>query len=499
MVANQIKTGVLLGYLNIFFVNVIGLFLTPFIIRCLGDSEFGLYSLIGTFVAYLSLMDLGLNNTIIRFVSLFRAKKDKSGEEQFLGTIMVIYGFISLAVVLLGGIMYYNIDLIFGSSLSIAELYKAKIMYLILIFNVVIVLPCGSFNAICTAYERFIFSNAIKIFRYLLRSATVICVLMYGGGAISIVIIDTSFNIIIALVTYLYTKKKLNIKYDFSQRDWGAIKHIFSYSIWIFLIAISQSLQWQAGQTFVGIVMDTVQVAVFAVGVMLGSYYGAFTGVLNTMLLPKASRMILDNSTPKQLTDTMIRVARFNNLLSFLILGGFIVFGQDFIRLWVGDTYMESWAIAVLVMLSVTVPLSQSFGQSILEAKMKIRFRSIFNTISLIVGVIIGFIMTKHYGIIGMATSICLALIINSIAINWYFYKIFNFRVFDFFLCSFFPFILCSFVLVGGVLLFKDSLTIVDNWFQLIFAGCIYVVLYIVTSFVFVLTKEERDILLKRS
>lgn len=39
---SQLKKGALLSYANIFLTNVIGLILTPFIVKSLGDSEYGL-------------------------------------------------------------------------------------------------------------------------------------------------------------------------------------------------------------------------------------------------------------------------------------------------------------------------------------------------------------------------------------------------------------------------------------------------------------------------
>ena len=66
---SQIKKGAALNYTSIILTNIVGLLLTPFIIRKLGDAEFGLYSLIGAFVGYIAILDLGLGNTVVRFVA----------------------------------------------------------------------------------------------------------------------------------------------------------------------------------------------------------------------------------------------------------------------------------------------------------------------------------------------------------------------------------------------------------------------------------------------
>ena len=215
---SQLKKGAILSYVSILLTNIIGLVLTPFIIRSLGDSEYGLYILIGGVIGYISILDLGLNNAIIRYVSKYRAENDKSGEESFLATTMVIYGIISVVVVLIGGFIYFNIENIFVNSLTIDELDKAKIMFQILIFNLAITLPRGAFIAICNAYENFVFPRALNIVKYISRSLLIYFVLLYGGDAIAMVWIDTILNVVIIGITAFYVFKKLRVTFRFADK-----------------------------------------------------------------------------------------------------------------------------------------------------------------------------------------------------------------------------------------------------------------------------------------
>ena len=224
---SQLKKGALLSYVNIILVNVVGLVLTPFIIRSFGDSEYGLYTLIGSFVAYLALMDLGLNNTIVRYVSIYRAENNQEEEQKFLGITMLIYLVISIVLVLVGLILYNKLDVIFGESLSLSQLEDAKIMFKILLFNIAITLPGGTFTAICTAYGKFIFPRALLIIKYILRAITVYIILSQGGKSISLVIIDTVFNIIVILITSYYCIYLLGVKFKFKKSDKNVVMNIF--------------------------------------------------------------------------------------------------------------------------------------------------------------------------------------------------------------------------------------------------------------------------------
>src|SRR5690625_6333705 len=81
MKKSQLKAGIYLSYISLFITNISNLILTPFIIRGLGDSEYGLYMLIGAFVGYIAVLDFGLGNATVRFVSKYRAENDKIKEE----------------------------------------------------------------------------------------------------------------------------------------------------------------------------------------------------------------------------------------------------------------------------------------------------------------------------------------------------------------------------------------------------------------------------------
>lgn len=420
---SQIKKGAILSYLNIFLTNIIGLVLTPFIIRSLGISEYGLYTLIGAFVGYLSIMDLGLNNTIIRYISKYRAEKDKRGEENFLATTMIIYFVISILILIIGLVLLNKIDIIFNDSLSASELGKAKIMFAILLINLSITLPGGAFTAICNAYEKFIFPRALSIIKYIIRSFLVYVILKHGADSIGLVILDTIVNIIAIVFTMSFTFSKLKIKFRLGKFNKPMIYEIFSYSVWIFLFAIISQLQWRGGQFIIGIKLDTTQVAIYAVGIVLGSYYGSFSSAISNLFLPKATQMTVKKNTPKELTLMMIKIARFALIPLIIIFIAFLVIGNEFINLWVGSAYEKSYTIALIVMIGYTIPLIQTFANSLLEANKLFKFKTLLYLGSISIGTMTGFLVIGKHGVIGVISSIVISWLLAQIIMNIYFAK----------------------------------------------------------------------------
>ena len=80
MKVNQLKAGAILSYVIIAVNNIVGLLYTPFMLRMMGQNEYGLYSLVSSVVAYLTVLDLGFNNAIVRYTAKFRA--EGKNEEQ---------------------------------------------------------------------------------------------------------------------------------------------------------------------------------------------------------------------------------------------------------------------------------------------------------------------------------------------------------------------------------------------------------------------------------
>jgi O-antigen/teichoic acid export membrane protein len=496
---NHLKKGAVLSYINIFLTSATGLLITPYIISNIGNSEYGLYILVGGIIGYISSLDLGLNNTVIRYVSKYIAEKDKEGENFFLSTIMMIYLFISFLVFLIGVFVYFNIESIFSKSLTNIELENIKVMFIILIFNLVIALPGGAFTAICDAYQKFSIPRGLSILKYVSKALLVFFILNKSSNAIVLVWIDTILNVFIIALSIFYVYYYLNIRIKLNFKiDKRLIKELFSYSIWIFIAVLSYKLQWNVGQTILGINLNSQIVAVFGVGVMLASYYTVFASVINSMLLPKSTHMVVNNSKAEEYTSFVIEVGRINLFLLLPIISGFFLFGKLFVKLWVGEDFIDSWFIAIVIMLVMTLPLVSGIGNYILEAQKKNRFKAVLNIITLTLGSFIGYFLSKKYGMYGMLIPLTFAIVVNNILLIRYFKKIFLFNI-----QLFFKKVFLKPIFINSLLIFISYIVFnyikPDGWFGLVSSSIIYFIIYVYINYFFVLNDKEKMLIKVKS
>ena len=94
-------------------------------LKCMGQSEYGLYSLVASLIAYLSVLDLGFGNAMVRYTSKADDEKEKS---KINGLFLFLYIIIGAVAFLIGLIIVFNVNKIFAASLTSTEIEKSKIL-----------------------------------------------------------------------------------------------------------------------------------------------------------------------------------------------------------------------------------------------------------------------------------------------------------------------------------------------------------------------------------
>ena len=125
---SQVKIGAVLSYVVVGINIAIGFLYTPILIRQLGQVEYGLYSLVFSFMSYLTILDFGLGNAIIVYTSRFINKKKKEEAHKLNGVLLSIYFIIGLITFILGIVLYFNVERMFSKTMTPYEYNEAKKM-----------------------------------------------------------------------------------------------------------------------------------------------------------------------------------------------------------------------------------------------------------------------------------------------------------------------------------------------------------------------------------
>lgn len=491
--SKQRRIGAILSYFSIVANTVIQLLYTPLLVRMLGQSDYGLFSLVSNIIGYLTVLDLGFGNAIIVYTSKYRIQKRYEELKKLHGMFKVIFYIIGIFSGLLGLVLYFNVNSFFAKSMTGVEVQKMRIMMLILTFNLVVTFSFSLYNSIISAYEKFIYQKALAILNSVLKPMLMIPLLFLGYKSIALCVVITLVNIIVLLSNYIFCRYSLKLEIKYQGFDFKLFKKIFSYSIWIFLAVIVDKVNWSVDNFILGAVSGTVAVSIYSIASTLNQLFINLSTAISSVLLPKMSKLVANNVSSEQLTDEMIKVGRIQNYVIFLMCSGLILFGKQFITLWVGDGFEESYYVALLLIVPVCFPLIQNIGLSIMQAMNRFKFRSISTSIMAAFNVIISVILAKKMGATGAAIGSSIALIVcNIFIINIYYYKVLKLNVIRFWKNIFkqvIPFII---PIMFIILLMK--FIVLDSWIGLLFYGSLYTLVYILVAYLFSMNDYERRI-----
>lgn len=486
---NQLKAGAMLSLLTFGAANVLGLLYTPYMLRMMGQEEYGLYSLVASVVSYLTMLDFGFGNAIVRYTNLYNVNGRCSELPCLYGQFTRLYGLIGIVSLFLGIMLYLNIENLFGKTMTTEELFKMRVMMGLLIFNVVFTFSLSVWKNIPVAFGRFVFSKSINLFRMLLNPLVMVVLLYFGYKAIALVVVTTIFNILTLLADVWYSKRKLHVTIKFGKIDKTLVREISFYSFWIFLGVIVERIYWSGGQFILGMTSGSAKVAVYAISVQLAYVYMGLGSFLWGIMLPKVTTLVAEKND-KAISDMFVKLGRLQYILMLFVLVGFIVFGKSFILLWAGEKYENAYIITCLFFAALLIPYSQNLGQVIAQAKNQVRLYAVIRLVTSALGLVLSYFLAEKYSDIGCAVGVFFALLIQTLAINvFYRYKL-DLNVNSFVL----EIIKSSLIMVCclSVGLIAQKYFEINNWIELAFFIGSWGLLVVCLNWIFVLNSGEK-------
>ena len=422
---NQRKVGVILSYLSMGASSIVQLVYVPMLLYYLTKDQYGIYQLMGSLIAYLAIMDFGLANTTTRYLSQAYANGNKNRAQQIINTSHSLYLVIAFILVILGGIFYIFIGPLYHEALSSADLYTAKQIYLIMLFNIAVTIPSHIFTATINSHEKFIFLRGMNLLKVLFQPLIVWGILAWKASVLNLVLAQTGFNLFMIAVNYFYCKKKLDVSFFLDFQDKMLMKELTSFSVFVFLHAIMDQIYWRLGQLVLGAVSGAVAVANYAIAIQLTTFAIFMPTTMSGVFLPKLSAITAKTKDMAQINAIFCKLGRLQFMFIMLLLIGFTFLGKTFIYLWVGPGYDICYYIAIILMAAYILDVSQNIGIPILQAMKKHAFRAYVYVAMAILDIILCIPLAKYYGEIGCAYATAICLIIGSgFAINWYYARV---------------------------------------------------------------------------
>ncbi len=433
MAQSQIKYGILISYLGIGINIITGLLYTPWMIHSIGKGNFGLYTLAMSVIS-LFVFDFGLSSAVTRFVAKYLAEGKPEQANNCLGLVYKLYIYIDIILILVLTSVYFFIPSIY-KELTLDEIEKFKIVYIIAAIFSIISFPFIPVNGILSAHEKFIQLKGCDLFHKLFIVIIMSICLLMGYGLYALVSVNAIAGLIAIGIKLLIIRNKTTVRINFKYRNSSELREILGYSGWTTIIALSQRLIFNIAPSILGILSGSESIAVLGIAVTLEGYTYTFANAINGMFLPRVSQIIAQRNG--NILPLMVRVGRIQILIIGLIVIAFITFGHEFIQLWVGKTFDEAYLCAIFLILPSLFHLPQEIAANTILAANKVKLQAYVFILMALLNIILAFSLARFYGALGIAISICISYLVRTIGMDIIYYKELNIDILTFFKASF--------------------------------------------------------------
>ncbi len=485
--------GILLSYGYIFFNMICGLFLSSFLLRQLGDTEYGLYQTISAFATYLVMLEFGTGTVMTRNIAVCRNSEHKDRLKNNISTVWYMTVFLSIVILAVSVVFYFNIGNIYSKTMTAEQIAYGKNIFIVITAFLIFSFYTQAANGILMGFEDYTFAQTFRLIKVLSRTALLVALVLFKPYAILIAVVDASIGLVILIITLIYCIKNYGVR--FRLRDFD--KKILMESMPLCLALVIQSFVNQANNSvdkfLIGIMMSMESVTVYSVAQYIYQVFSSVTTTPISMYLPKIAKDITNGYEGKQLTDSLVQPCRLVVLLGGMIIGGFFAIGKQFVELVYGADKTEAWLFALIIMIPMFINMSNGILINVLDVLKKRLMRSCVLFFTTVLNILLSVLLMKSYGMIGAVIATAVSTLLGQVLImNIYYAKKINIKVIYLFgriYSGIFPIIIVSSVISYFVARLINAATV-----SMLTGGLLFVALTLTGCLLFGFNDYEKNL-----
>jgi O-antigen/teichoic acid export membrane protein len=400
-IINHLLRSTISNYVGRFIALGMWLLLTPFVLRHLETTLYGLWALIGSVTSYGYLLDFGISAAITKYVAEYRAKDQMQNARQLVGTALISYLSISAVVLLIFGWFAP----IFPKIFNVPPENHSLSSWLVILAGIAtaLAIPGSSTTAVLRGLQRFDLMNLIGIVSTLLLAGGTVIVLLLGGGIIGYVVVGIAVNIVMLIPTiWVIHRIAPELHFGTLNASRAMFQKLSSFSSALFMVRIGGQLESKTDEIVIGRSLPVSFITPYSLAQKLSNFPQSLTDQFLTLLLPLASKLHAENEQSR--IRSMYTISTRLTLAIFLPVGiGLLFLAGQFLAAWVGEEFAEYRYLVVILSLASMIDTSTWPAGAVLQGMGLPRFSGMMAMTTGISNLILSLILVRYMGLTGVA------------------------------------------------------------------------------------------------
>jgi O-antigen/teichoic acid export membrane protein len=395
----------------------IAFWMTPFVVRHLGDSSYGIWALVLQLTGYMGVVDVGLRSALVRFVARFQTLGDDEGLNRLLNSTITLYllmvplCFVAAILMAAFGLPHMHIP--------IGMISVAKLTVFIAAGCIVCDFVFATCHACLAGLSRWDLTNSVWISVLLVRTALIVFFLESGFGLLTIAMIQFGVTLMGYLAEAVIVRRLLPaFRFKWQPPEIAHMRPIMQHSWYSFLLSIATKLNYQVDSIVIAFFLPIGQVTFYIIGLRLVEYLRELLNSTTMIFAPLVSSFDAVGETHR-VAATLIRGTKYSLFVGFLGAGTLLALGSTFIRLWMGPRFeAPSGAVLVILTIGVLASCTQFASSHVLYGLGKHRLNVSWTLIESVLNLGFSVVLVRRYGILGVAAGTTIA---NIMVRGWLF------------------------------------------------------------------------------
>lgn len=443
-------------------VNIaVGFFLTPFIIHYLGKTGFGIWTLVGSFIGYYGLLDLGVGSAIIRYIARYTAQKEDRSLNEVASTALAMFcvtGILAIAV-------SFSTAGVIADFFNVEPQQRQAFIRLVWIIGITtgISFPGNVFGAIVTAREHFVANNIITIARALLRAGLTVLFINMGWGLLGVGLAPlaaTAIAIISSFFLFEHYASDVHLRFTFTNKR--TLKMLLVFGGLTTVIMVSDIMRINLDRCVIGKMVGMSDVGVYAIAALIIRYMTQLIATGMGVLTPRFAALDGANEHAK-LQGLFLRSLSVSALLAFGASMLAIIFGGRFITWWVGKEFAGAIPVLWIIATAYAFALSQNPAIGLMYALKKHHYYAIATVIEAVANVVLSILLAPKYGIVGVALGTAIPMLVVKIIVQ----PIYVSKIIDIGLLDYAKIIVVPAVIALAMSVVAYGVGVMTNWKEL--------------------------------
>ena len=384
---------------------VVAFFLTPFLVHHLGTSAYGLWGLLGAFsvtAGYLSLADIGLQQTAVKLI----AEHEARDEWDEIGRVAkaTIYLFLAIGIpagLATGLFAVFGLDAVFNIPADLAD--SARDAFLLFSVQIPIELVALPFAGVLEGRQRYGLLRSVETFRNGVWAAIAVVALLRGHGLVALAAGNLVAAVIALVLTAVAAQRSLPRRTLATARPTRhTFRRIFGFSVNLFVARLTGVLYRQMDRVIIAVALTTVALGEYEVASKVELLAALGLTFVASAVMPAASRLSAMEGGRPALSTLFLEGTKYTLVVVIPVTVSLMIWADAFIRTWVGAGFEPSVGYSRLLLVWVLFTATNTVGLTMIIGMGYARDVMVFGLVSTLCNLVISIALISYIGVYGV-------------------------------------------------------------------------------------------------